>query len=53
MVTTSKRAISHEITVFDYAECEIPPRLEGVRLAVDKIRAFCARHGLQNERWTE
>ena len=53
MVTMPDCAISDEITVFDYAECEIPARLEAVRLAVDKMRAFCARHGLENERWSE
>ena len=36
----------------EYAECEISPELESVRVVVEKLRAYCASHGLDPLLWS-
>ena len=51
VVPAERNARSDAVIYSEYAECEIGAELESVRVAVEKLRRYCLRFGLDPAHW--
>src|SRR5947209_3317341 len=52
-VIEPENAAASAVRYSEFAECEIPGELEAVRTAIEKLRTYCARFGLESKLWLE
>jgi serine phosphatase RsbU (regulator of sigma subunit)/anti-sigma regulatory factor (Ser/Thr protein kinase) len=45
------RRAANAVKYSEYAQCEIAPELESVRVVIEKLRAYCSAHGLAPTIW--